>query len=90
MNRSQYVYINDTSSESLIVTCGVPQGSILGTVVFILYMNDMCNVSTLMKSIVFQTILTSFIEETTCQKAVKLYQVNWTNYIDGFKSISFL
>ena len=30
MNRSQYVCINDTSSESLKVTCGVPQGSMLG------------------------------------------------------------
>ena len=53
MNRNQYVCINDTSSESLKVTCGVPQGSILDPVLFILYINDMCNVSILMKSIVF-------------------------------------
>ena len=90
MNRSQYVCINDTSSQSLQVTCGVPQGSILGPALFVLYINDMCNVSMQLKSIVFADDTTSFIQESTCQKSMKLYQLNWTNYIDGFKSISFL
>ena len=52
-NRRQYVCINDSNSDCLDVKCGVPQGSILGPALFILYVNDMCNVSKSLKSILF-------------------------------------
>ena len=52
-NIRQYVCINDSNSECLDVKCGVPQGSILGPALFILYVNDMCNVSKSLKSILF-------------------------------------
>ncbi len=46
-NRKQYVDIDDVQSEMLTVTTGVPQGSILGPLIFIIYLNDIAKVSNL-------------------------------------------
>ena len=44
-NRKQYVNWHSSNSEIETVSCGVPQGSILGPLLFILYVNDLRKVS---------------------------------------------
>ena len=44
-NRNQVVKIGDTISRSQTIICGIPQGSTLGPLLFLLYINDLPNCS---------------------------------------------
>lgn len=56
-NRTQYVEIDNTQSKICNITCGVPQGSILGPLLYLIYVNDIANCTT--------ANILSFADDTT-------------------------
>lgn len=52
-NRTQYVRINKTLSKFDILKVGVPQGTVLGPIHFLLYVNDLCSLTEEAKLIMY-------------------------------------
>ena len=52
-DRQQYVQYNGVNSSRRCIKCGVPQGSILSPLLFLVYINNMCNVSKILDLILF-------------------------------------
>ncbi len=57
-NRKQYVEIDDSYSDMLDLTTGVPQGSIMGSLLFIIYMNDIAHASKMFDFIIYADDIT--------------------------------
>ena len=85
-NRKQYVCYNNVSSSLMNVTCGVPQGSILGPLLFILYVNDIANCSSILYFILFADDTNIFYSSKSHSDLMKIINEELAKLSDWFRA----
>ena len=60
LDRSKFVKICNISSTFMDIKCGLPQGSILGSLIFLIYINDIVYVSDIAELIIFADDIKGF------------------------------
>lgn len=78
-DRVQYVEMGEFSSECCEISCGVPQGSVLGPKLFNLYINDIFQVSKLIKCVLFADDTNIFYCDDNFDKAINIINTELSN-----------
>ena len=84
--RSQYVIFDGKVSETRSIKCGVPQGSILGPLLFILSVNDMCNVSPILFKILYADDTCVLISGNHLNNLIKMLNIELISLNNWFKA----
>jgi hypothetical protein len=84
-DRKQFVNINDTCSSLLDINIGVPQGSILGPLLFLLYVNDLPNCTKLC-SLLFADDTTVWAGDNNVEDLMTLANNEFRNLVTYFRA----
>ena len=84
-NRQQFVCYNNFKSDYKYIKCGVPQGSIVGPTLFLVYINDIVNISKKLKFILFADDTNIFYTGKTSQDVFHVLNCELLILSDWFK-----
>ena len=85
-NRQQVVEIDDIRSAQLEISCGVPQGSVLGPLLFVLFINDLPNIVDECLLFMFADDNSLLIANDTVQDLVQNTQKSINAFVSKFSS----
>ena len=85
-NRKQYVFYDSTTKDFLSITCGVPQGSILGPLLFLIYVNDLSRASSLLTEIMFADDTNLFMSNSNIKQLFSDMNIELAKVSTWFKA----
>ena len=88
-NKKQFVRYQMHDSDHKIFNCGVLQGSILGPLLFILYINDIVNTTSLLELILFADDTTLLFSHQDIASQNEIIKKNYRKYAIGFRPTSY-